>query len=120
MPFIEEANHKSYVPPEDNNYITKIKFCTADGVSYRNPALPLPNTYTWNLLKNANDWEFLVYEEHKQVVIPSTVTETAKRPDITIYSERIKTVIIIELIQSQWKKTCQMPTQGRNANTKIL
>ncbi|XP_072019715.1 uncharacterized protein [Amphiura filiformis] len=97
MPFIEEANQKSYTPPEDTNYMTTIKFRTADGVTYRNPALPLPKRNPTNLLQKANDWEFLMDEEHKQAEFPPIITETAKRPDITIYSERTKTGIIIEL-----------------------
>ena len=36
-------------------------------------------------------------EEHKQIVFPPQIGETAKCPDITIYSERMRTVIIIEL-----------------------
>ena len=36
-------------------------------------------------------------EEHKQIVFPPQIAETAERPDITIYSERTRTVIIIEL-----------------------
>ncbi|XP_072020485.1 uncharacterized protein [Amphiura filiformis] len=121
MPFIEEANQKSYTPPEDTNYMTTVKFRNADGVTYRNPALPLPKRDPTNLLQKANDWEFLMDEEHKQVVFPPIITETAKRPDITIYSERTKTVLLSSLsLQSQWKKTCHMPMQERKANTKIL
>ena len=36
-------------------------------------------------------------EEHKQIVFPPESTETAKRPDIPIFSTKTKTVIIIEL-----------------------
>ena len=36
-------------------------------------------------------------EEHKQIVFSPQKAETAKRPDITIYSERTRIVIIIEL-----------------------
>ena len=36
-------------------------------------------------------------EEHKQIVFPPQIAKTAKRPDITINSERTRTVIIIEL-----------------------
>ncbi|XP_072028430.1 uncharacterized protein [Amphiura filiformis] len=111
MPFIEEANQESYIPPEDTNCMTTIKFRTADGVTYRNPALPLPKRDPTNLLQKANDWEFLMAEEHKQVVFPPIITETAKRCDITIYSEKTKTVIIIEL-------TVQMDENLSNANAR--
>ena len=110
MPFIEEANQK-YINPEDINYMTTIKFCTADGVTYRNPALPLPKRDSTNLLQKTNDWEFLMDEEYKQVVFPPIITETAKRPDITIYSKRTKTVIIIEL-------TVPMEENLSNANAR--
>ncbi|XP_072021338.1 uncharacterized protein [Amphiura filiformis] len=36
-------------------------------------------------------------EEHKPIVFPPEIAETAKRPDITIYSAITKHVIIIEL-----------------------
>ncbi|XP_071836870.1 uncharacterized protein [Apostichopus japonicus] len=72
-------------------------FRTADGTTYRNPVLPLPKTEPTNILKKANDWIFLMDEEHKQIVFPPEITETAKRPDITIFSKKTKNVIIIEL-----------------------
>ena len=74
-----------------------IKCRTADGVTYQNQALPLPRRDLRNLLQKENDWEFLMDDEHEQVVFPPKITETTKRPDITIYSESIKTVIICEL-----------------------
>ena len=82
---------------ENLDFIPTIAFCTADGTTYRNPVLPLPKTEPTNILKKANDWIFLMDEEHKQIVFPPEITETAKRPDITIFSKHTKTVIIIEL-----------------------
>jgi hypothetical protein len=96
LPFIEDANRKKLCTP-DTSFIATIRFCTADGTTYRNPILPLPRSDKTNLLQKANDWEFLMDEEHKQIVFPPQITETAKRPDITIFSERTKSVIIIEL-----------------------
>ena len=49
------------------------------------------------ILNQANDWKFLLDEEHNQIVFPSQIIETAKRPDIIIYSESTKKVILIEL-----------------------
>ena len=38
---------------------------------------------------------FLMDEEHIPTVFPPQIAETAKRPDITIYSVKTKNVIII-------------------------
>ena len=78
-------------------YIPTIAFRTADGTAYRNPAIPFSKKDCTNILQNANDWEVLMDEEHKKIVFPPQIAETVKRPDITIYSERTKRVIIIEL-----------------------
>ena len=74
-----------------------IAFRTADGTTYRNPALHIPMTEVKNILKKARDWTFLMDEEHKPIVFPPEIAETAKRPDITIYSATTKHAIIIEL-----------------------
>ena len=95
MPFVDKVNEREYCT-QDTGYIT-IALRTADVTAYRNSAIPLPKKECTNILQKANDWEVLVDEEHKQIVFPPQIAETAKRPDITIYSERTKTVIIIEL-----------------------
>ena len=50
-----------------------------------------------NILTKAGDWTYLMDEEHTQVVFPPEIAETAKRPDITIYSLATKNVITIKL-----------------------
>ena len=66
--------------------------------SLQKPSYTTPKeTKCTNILQKAYDWEVLMDEEHKQIVFPPQIAETAKRPDITIYSERARTVIIIEL-----------------------
>ena len=110
MSFIEETNQKSYIPQKDTYYMTTIKFRTADCVTYRNLALPPPKK---KLLQKANGREFLMDEEHKLLVFPPMIKETTERLGITIYSERTKTVIIIELtvpnVKCQRKKEIQIP-----------
>ena len=96
MTFIDLANERQY-GTQDRDYIPTIAFRTADGTAYRNPAIPLQKNECTNILQKANDWEVLMDEEHKQIVFPPQIAETAKRPDIIIYSERTRTVIIIEL-----------------------
>ncbi|XP_072022080.1 uncharacterized protein [Amphiura filiformis] len=54
-------------------------------------------TWSKNILKKARDWTFLMDEEHKPIVFPPEIAETAKQPDITIYSATTKHAIIIEL-----------------------
>ena len=35
-----------------------------------------------NIPKKARDWTFLIDEEHKPIVFPPEIAETAKRPDV--------------------------------------
>lgn len=95
LPYIEEANRSPV--SATTNAIPTIRFITKEGTAYRNPPLLLANNIPSEILKQANDWEFLLDEEHNQIVFPPQILETAKRPDIIIYSERTKTVILIEL-----------------------
>uniref|UniRef100_UPI00358E9BCC inactive dipeptidyl peptidase 10-like n=1 Tax=Myxine glutinosa TaxID=7769 RepID=UPI00358E9BCC len=95
-PSIEDGNKKTSIVSKPNT-IPTIAFCTADGTSYRNPALPLPQVETQDIPQKANDWMFLMDEDHKPIVFPPQITETAQRPDITIYLAVTKNVIIIEL-----------------------
>ncbi|XP_072046568.1 uncharacterized protein [Amphiura filiformis] len=95
MPFINEAIQRKHGMPDNTNYIATIAFRTADGTAYRNPALPLPKKKCPNTLQRANDWEVLMDDEHKQIVLPPQIAETAKRPAIIIYSKRTRIVITI-------------------------
>ena len=95
MPFIDQSNEREY--STHTRCIPTIAFRTADGPVHRNPATPLPKKDCTNILQKANDLEVLMDEEFMQIVFPPQTAETAKRPDITIYSERTKRVIIIEL-----------------------
>ena len=89
MPFIDQSNEREYCA-QDTGYIPTIAFRTANGTAYRNPAVQLPKKDCTNILQEANDWEVLMDEGYKQIVFPPQIAETAKRPDITIYSERKK------------------------------
>jgi len=48
-------------------------------------------------LKGASDWKFLVDFDHDQVVFPPEILSTNERPDIVIWSIKLKKVILIEL-----------------------
>ena len=50
-----------------------------------------------SLLHGAYDWQLLVDFNHNQIVFPPTICPTDLRPDIVIWSESLKKVIIIEL-----------------------
>ena len=102
---------------QDTGYIPTIAFRTADGTAYRNPAIPLSKKECTNILQRANDWEVLMDEEHEQILFPPQITETVKRPDITIYSERTRTVIIIELTFPM-EKNLSNAYARKSANTK--
>jgi hypothetical protein len=96
-PYIDEANKRKLPATQASNAVNAIAFRTADGTTYRNPSLPLPKHEVKDILTKASDWIFLMDEEHTQIVFPPEIAETAKRPDITIYSRSTKNVIIIEL-----------------------
>ena len=108
MPFIDQANEREYWT-QDTGYIPTIAFRTADGTAYRNPAISLPKKECTNIQQIANDWEVLMDEEHKQIVFPPQIAETAKRSDITIYSERIKLTVPMEedLSNAYTSKKCK-------------
>ena len=99
--YIEDANKRKIPTTQASDFTSTIyTFRTADGTTYRNPALPLPiyqSTKSNIILTKASDWIFLMDEEHTQVVFPPEIVETAKRPDIIIYSRCTKNVILIEL-----------------------
>ena len=96
-PFIEDANRRKIPTTQASDFAPTIAFRTADGTTYRNPALPVPKHEVKDILTKASDWIFLMDEEHTQVVFPPEIVETAKRPDIIIYSRCTKNVILIEL-----------------------
>ena len=50
-----------------------------------------------NLLTDANDWQLLIDFEHQKLVFPPQICSTNKRPDIIIWSQNHRTVLIIEL-----------------------
>ena len=51
----------------------------------------------FNLLSNTNDWKLLADLPGCNYVFPPEIFSTAERPDITIWSTKIKKVILIEL-----------------------
>ena len=51
--------------------------------------------------------------EHKQIVFPPQIAETAKRSDITIYSERTRPEIIIELTVPMQEKLSSAYTRKK-------
>ena len=107
MPFIEEVNQKSYIPIHQL-YMHYLYYT----INFRTGWCNLPESSTASPQKRsqkpqkANGWEFLMDEEHKHVVFlsPPIITETEKRPDITIYSKRTETIIIIENTQIDRRK----------------
>ena len=51
----------------------------------------------FNLLSNTNDWKLLADLPGCNYVFPPEIFSTTERPDITIWSTKIKKVILIEL-----------------------
>ena len=49
------------------------------------------------LISPAGEWEVLADFEHSPLVFPTFITVTAQRPDIVIWSRKLKIVILIEL-----------------------
>ena len=50
-----------------------------------------------SILDGATDWKMLVDFDHKQIVYPPEITATPERPDIVIWSKKLKKVINLEL-----------------------
>ena len=51
-----------------------------------------------NLLSDANDWEMLIDFDHIPIIFPSHICITDQRPDIIIWSNTLKMVLLVELI----------------------
>jgi len=49
------------------------------------------------ILSRANDWQFLVDYSANPIIFPPSITATEQRPDMIIWSESTKVVILIEL-----------------------
>ena len=50
-----------------------------------------------NLLSDANDWEMLIDFDHIPIIFPSHICITDQRPDIIIWSNTLKMVLLVEL-----------------------
>jgi hypothetical protein len=50
-----------------------------------------------NLLSDANDWEMLIDFDHITIIFPSHICITDQRPDIIIWSNTLKMVLLFEL-----------------------
>ena len=51
-----------------------------------------------NLLSGVNDWQLMVDFEHSKLVFPPEVYSTDLRPDILIWSQNSRMILLIELI----------------------
>ena len=49
------------------------------------------------ILSCTNDWQYLVDYADEPIIFPPSITATDQRPDMVIWSERVKKVILIEL-----------------------
>ena len=49
------------------------------------------------LLTKANDWQLLIDFDCRRMLFPPTIVATSERPDVVVWSESSKTVILIEL-----------------------
>ena len=71
-----------------------------------------------SLLESANDWRLLVDFDHKKVVFPPTIVPTSLRPDIVLWSNMSRVVIIIELTcpAEENMKKAQLKKEGKYAD----
>lgn len=83
-------NAKSPKPVTDEP--RKISFVKANELS---PECPKPDQT--HLLSSANDWQLLVDFDHANIVFPVNICVTRSRPDIIIWSQSTRKVILIEL-----------------------
>ena len=68
-----------------------------DFVKGGNPPKKKKHVYNTGLLYTANDWTLLHDNPSQPLVVPFHIVQTSLRPDIVIYSDATKQVIIIEL-----------------------
>ena len=87
-----------------------------------------------NLLTGANDWQLLIDFEHQKLVFPPEICSTDKRPDIIIWSQCLRMILIIELtvpadeniVAAQIRKTARyqelsdLMKSVNNWNSKII
>jgi len=62
-----------------------------------NPSQKKPDTLPLALLDCANDWNIRVDFDHKQADFPVSIFPTSLRPDIVLWSEMSRVVILLEL-----------------------
>jgi len=84
---IEDQNTK-----QPKSRPTKITFVAAGS----RPTTRRDNT-AFGLLCCANDWKLLVDYTDKPIIFPPNITATDQRPDIVIWSDTVKSAILIEL-----------------------
>jgi len=68
------------------------------------------------LISRANDWQCLVDYSGRPIIFPPSITATEQRPDIVIWSELTKTVLLIELTVPN-EDTLLMPSSERRRDT---
>ena len=92
---IKDHNQQA-IPPD--TYSPPIPISSSFVKSGTKPSIVINKTPSrHNLLTDANDWKLLIDFEHHKLVFPPEIYSTDKRPDIIIWSQCQRTVLIIEL-----------------------
>ena len=58
---------------------------------------PRSKTSDRNILSNANDWKLLIDFDYDNIIFPPEIFSTSQRPDIVIWSKKVRMVLMIEL-----------------------
>ena len=71
--------------------------CDTSGNTKSKVTFPVPNPKMKGYLSGADDWKVRYDEDEKQKNFPSVIVAHSKRPDVVIFSLKIKRVLIMEL-----------------------
>ena len=92
-----ESQNNSHI--NDDSFIKPPPITSSFVMADSKTTLPNPSSKTSdrNILSNANDWKLLVDFDHDNIVFPPEIFSTDQRPDIVIWSKKVRMVLLIEL-----------------------
>ena len=88
-PFLEKVNKS----PVKKKILPKIKFVKQGARGEKTKV----KTRRPTLLDGANDWKWIFDYDDDQYTFPAHIVTTDERPDVLIYSDSLRSVILIEL-----------------------
>ena len=90
---IEKHNNSKQDQSEPQGLMVPVPFANSQ---WKKKSGRLVNRHA-RLLENTRDWRLLIDFDHKRAIFPPSICPTDQRPDIVIWSESTKTVVMAEL-----------------------